>query len=203
MGSGVGRVRRAAVHLGHALLVGPRAAHRDADRARHRDLHLRAVPGLAAAAAGRSSPSCSPRFRRSSTACGASSCWCRRCARSSVRLPACAAATAALQRPAARRRHARGRADPRGHGHPVHLVGRARGAEGGADRRSARRAYALGATRWEAIRAALFYARTGIIGAVMLGFGRALGETMAVTMVIGNNPQVSRRCSRRSTRWPP
>jgi phosphate transport system permease protein len=52
-------------------------------------------------------------------------------------------------------------------------------------------AYALGATRFEAIRAALFYARTGIIGAVMLGFGRALGETMAVTMVIGNNPQVS------------
>jgi phosphate transport system permease protein len=52
-------------------------------------------------------------------------------------------------------------------------------------------AYALGATRWEAIRAALFYARTGIIGAIMLGFGRALGETMAVTMVIGNNPQIS------------
>ena len=52
-------------------------------------------------------------------------------------------------------------------------------------------AYALGATRWEAIRMALFYARTGIIGAVMLGFGRALGETMAVTMLIGNNPQIS------------
>jgi phosphate transport system permease protein len=52
-------------------------------------------------------------------------------------------------------------------------------------------AYALGATRFEAIRAAMFYARTGIIGAIMLGFGRALGETMAVTMVIGNNPQVS------------
>ncbi len=52
-------------------------------------------------------------------------------------------------------------------------------------------AYALGATRFEAISAALYYARTGIIGAVMLGFGRALGETMAVTMVIGNNPQVS------------
>jgi phosphate transport system permease protein len=52
-------------------------------------------------------------------------------------------------------------------------------------------AYALGATRWEAIRAALFYGRVGIIGAVMLGFGRALGETMAVTMVIGNSPQVS------------
>src|SRR5262245_25346563 len=41
-------------------------------------------------------------------------------------------------------------------------------------------AYALGATRYEAIRAALFYARTGIVGSVMLGFGRALGETMAV-----------------------
>jgi len=52
-------------------------------------------------------------------------------------------------------------------------------------------AYALGATRFEAIRAAVFYARTGIIGAVMLGFGRARGETMAVTMVIGNNPKVS------------
>jgi phosphate transport system permease protein len=52
-------------------------------------------------------------------------------------------------------------------------------------------AYALGATRFEAIRAAMFFARTGIVGAVMLGFGRALGETMAVTMVIGNNPQIS------------
>jgi phosphate transport system permease protein len=38
---------------------------------------------------------------------------------------------------------------------------------------------------------ALFYARTGVVGAVMLGFGRALGETMAVTMVIGNTPKVS------------
>jgi phosphate transport system permease protein len=52
-------------------------------------------------------------------------------------------------------------------------------------------AYALGATRFEAIAAALHYARTGIVGAVMLGFGRALGETMAVTMVIGNTPQIS------------
>jgi phosphate transport system permease protein len=52
-------------------------------------------------------------------------------------------------------------------------------------------AYALGATRWEAIRMVLYYGRTGIIGAVMLGLGRALGETMAVTMVIGNNPQIS------------
>ena len=52
-------------------------------------------------------------------------------------------------------------------------------------------AYALGATRFEAIRAALFFARTGIVGGVMLGFGRALGETMAVTMVIGNNARVA------------
>jgi phosphate transport system permease protein len=52
-------------------------------------------------------------------------------------------------------------------------------------------AYALGATRFEAISAALYYARTGIVGSIMLGFGRALGETMAVTMVIGNNPKVS------------
>ena len=52
-------------------------------------------------------------------------------------------------------------------------------------------AYALGATRWEAIRAALAYGRTGIVGAIMLGLGRALGETMAVTMVIGNTPKIS------------
>jgi phosphate transport system permease protein len=52
-------------------------------------------------------------------------------------------------------------------------------------------AYALGATRWEAIKVAMGYGKSGIIGAVMLGFGRALGETIAVTMVIGNNPQVS------------
>jgi phosphate transport system permease protein len=52
-------------------------------------------------------------------------------------------------------------------------------------------AYALGATRWEAIQAALRFGRTGIIGAVILGLGRAIGETMAVTMVIGNSPRVS------------
>ena len=52
-------------------------------------------------------------------------------------------------------------------------------------------AYALGATRWEAIQVAIGFGKRGIIGAVMLGFGRALGETMAVTMVIGNNPKAS------------
>ncbi len=53
-------------------------------------------------------------------------------------------------------------------------------------------AYALGATRWEVTRiAVLSYAKRGIFGAVILGLGRALGETMAVTMVIGNTPQIS------------
>ena len=52
-------------------------------------------------------------------------------------------------------------------------------------------AFALGATRWEMIRmAVLRNARVGILGAIILGLGRALGETMAVTMVIGNNPQI-------------
>ena len=50
---------------------------------------------------------------------------------------------------------------------------------------------ALGATRWETItRSVLPYARSGIIGAIILGLGRALGETMAVTMVIGNRPEI-------------
>jgi phosphate transport system permease protein len=53
-------------------------------------------------------------------------------------------------------------------------------------------AFALGATRWEMIRTAVLpYGRTGVIGAVMLGLGRALGETMAVTMVIGNRTDIS------------
>lgn len=53
-------------------------------------------------------------------------------------------------------------------------------------------ALALGATRWETIRDAVIpNARSGIIGGVILGLGRALGETMAVTMVIGNRPEIS------------
>jgi phosphate transport system permease protein len=52
-------------------------------------------------------------------------------------------------------------------------------------------AMALGATRWEAVRTAIVpYARSGIIGAVILGLGRALGETMAVTMLIGNRHEI-------------
>jgi phosphate transport system permease protein len=52
-------------------------------------------------------------------------------------------------------------------------------------------AYALGATRWEVTRiAVLSYARRGLFGAAVLGLGRALGETMAVTMVIGNTPYI-------------
>ncbi len=52
-------------------------------------------------------------------------------------------------------------------------------------------AYALGATRWEMIREVVFsHSRSGIIGAVMLGLGRALGETIAVALLIGSRPVV-------------
>jgi phosphate ABC transporter permease protein PstC len=52
-------------------------------------------------------------------------------------------------------------------------------------------ALALGATRWEMIRTAILpYSRAGISGAAMLGLGRAIGETIAVTIVIGNAPQI-------------
>ena len=51
---------------------------------------------------------------------------------------------------------------------------------------------ALGATRWEAVRTVVIpYARTGIFGAIILGLGRALGETMAVTMLIGNRHEIA------------
>ena len=53
-------------------------------------------------------------------------------------------------------------------------------------------ALALGATRWEAIWGAVLpYARSGIVGGIILGLGRALGETMAVTMLIGNRPEIA------------
>jgi phosphate transport system permease protein len=53
-------------------------------------------------------------------------------------------------------------------------------------------ALALGATRWETIRDAVVpYARSGILGGIILGLGRALGETMAVTMVIGNRHEIA------------
>ena len=53
-------------------------------------------------------------------------------------------------------------------------------------------ALALGATKWEMLKVAILQSsKSGIFGAVVLGLGRALGETMAVTMVIGNRPQIS------------
>src|SRR5437763_5309587 len=54
-------------------------------------------------------------------------------------------------------------------------------------------ALALGATRWEMIRTAILpYSRAGISGAAMLGLGRAIGETIAVTLVVGNAPQIGK-----------
>ena len=53
-------------------------------------------------------------------------------------------------------------------------------------------AYGLGCTRWEVVRKIVLpYTKTGVVGGVMLGLGRALGETMAVTFVIGNANKLS------------
>jgi phosphate transport system permease protein len=52
-------------------------------------------------------------------------------------------------------------------------------------------ALALGATRWEMVKIIFSGAKSGILGATLLGLGRAVGETMAVTMVIGNTPSIS------------
>jgi phosphate transport system permease protein len=53
-------------------------------------------------------------------------------------------------------------------------------------------AYGLGSTTWEVVsKVVLPYTKTGVIGGIMLGLGRALGETMAVTFVIGNSNQLS------------
>ena len=53
-------------------------------------------------------------------------------------------------------------------------------------------AYGLGCTKWEVVRKVVLpYTRNGVVGGVMLGLGRALGETMAVTFVIGNAHELS------------
>jgi len=53
-------------------------------------------------------------------------------------------------------------------------------------------ALALGATRWEMIRGAVFpHSRSGIVSAVMIGFGRAVGETIAVALVVGSSPRLT------------
>jgi len=53
-------------------------------------------------------------------------------------------------------------------------------------------AYALGSTRWEMLRASVFpHSRAGMVGAVMLGLGRAMGETIAAALVIGSSPQIT------------
>ncbi len=53
-------------------------------------------------------------------------------------------------------------------------------------------AYGLGCTKWEVVRKIVLpYTKNGVVGGVMLGLGRALGETMAVTFVIGNAHQLS------------
>jgi phosphate transport system permease protein len=53
-------------------------------------------------------------------------------------------------------------------------------------------AIGLGATRWEVVRVAVLpYAKSGLVGAIILGLGRALGETMAITMVIGNRSEIA------------
>ena len=64
--------------------------------------------------------------------------------------------------------------------------------------------YGLGGTHWEvATKAVVPYARSGLVGVVILGLGRALGETMAVTMVIGYSRRSRRRCSPPATPWHP
>ncbi len=65
-------------------------------------------------------------------------------------------------------------------------------------------ALALGATRWEMIRMSVLpYARPGITGGAMLGLGRAIGETIAVVLVIGDAPVIGHSSSPRATRLPP
>ena len=183
LGPGGRRIRRAAVHLGDALFLDPGAPHGDPGRSRHRRLHLRTVSRAPA----------QPLVFLTELLAAIPSIvyglW-------GIFVLVPAMRTLEIWTPAVRQL-------PLFSGPPVGVGMLAAGlilaimvipftssvarevlkAVPIAQREGA---YALGATRFEAIQTALFYARTGIVGAVMLGFGRALGETMAVTMVIGN-----------------
>ena len=97
----------------------------------------------------------------------------------------------AVRRAALRHRHADLGPDPRHHGAAVRDLDHARRVRGGAGVLK-EAAYGLGCTTWEVVRnVVLPYARVGVIGGIMLGLGRALGETMAVTFVIGNAHRIS------------
>ena len=88
--------------------------------------------------------------------------------------------------------HAGGRHHSGHHDRSHHLFDHARG-PGAVPQQQREAVLALGATRWEMIRiGVLRNARAGIVGGIILGLGRALGETMAVTMVIGNRPEIAK-----------
>ena len=92
---------------------------------------------------------------------------------------------------------------PRGDDHADHHVAVSREALITVAQDDKNGALAMGATRWEMLRVAVFpRVRSGLIGAAMLGLGRAMGETIAVALVIGEQPRRSRRTSSApATRW--
>ena len=97
----------------------------------------------------------------------------------------------AVRRAALRHRHADRRPDPGDHGAAVHRLDHARRVRT-VPPVLKEAAYGLGCTTWEVVaHVVLPYTRVGVIGGVMLGLGRALGETMAVTFVIGNAHRIS------------
>ena len=102
-----------------------------------------------------------------------------------------AAARRAVSRAAGGHRPALGRHHPGDHDHPVHRLGDARRVRGdAADAEGV--GLRLGSTTWEVVsKVVLPYTKTGVVGGIMLGLGRALGETMAVTFVIGNFNQLN------------
>ena len=87
-------------------------------------------------------------------------------------------------------RDAAGRADPDVHGAADHHRDHARGVPDDHAVQLKEGAFALGATRWEMVRMTSCRFAPGIVGAVILGLGRALGEAIAVTQVIGNVAQI-------------
>ena len=190
--------RRWRCSYGTLLVAVHRADPRGAGQHRHRAVRHRgrARGGCAGPSSTRST--CSPRSRRSSSACGG----CCVLAPDARR-----ASTSDLGDD--RRRHPdprdplRGdpiaraelhdrRAHPRDHDHPDHHRRSPVRSSRPCPPAQKEAALALGATRWEMIRGAVFpHSRSGIVAASLIGLGRAMGETIAVALVIGSSPQIT------------
>ena len=196
LGSGEAQLRRARTDLRHARHLGDRAADRRAGELRHRVVPDRDVSGRAQAPARAPRSSCWRRSRRSSTACGGCSSSRRCSATTSSRCSPRLSAISGYWGRCSRARPTASACCRPGFILSIMVIpfiaSVMRDVFEIVPPVLKESAYGIGATTWEVVwNVVLPYTKVGVIGGIMLGLGRALGETMAVTFVIGNAYRIS------------